>query len=447
MTRKQTILHGTFILTTASFLSRVMGFFYRIFLSRTFGSEGIGLYQLIFPVYTLCFSITTAGIETAISRTVARKISLHQKKESLEILITGILCSLILSFFCVFTLKKMSLFIADNFLGDIRCEPLLNLMAYTIPFSSIHSCITGYYYGRKHSKAPALSQLIEQTTRMTVIFFLYKLYISKGLDFSIIIAVFGLVVGEAASAFYCLLNIKNSFRKYHIHPVKCLSLSKIKELLSLSIPLTTTRILVNLLQSIEAISIPNQLQQYHINSSDALSLYGILNGMALPCILFPSAITNSISVILMPTVAEIQACGKRYELLNIIKRVCGICFLLGLLCCLVFLFFGNWIGTILFHNKTAGDFIITLAWICPFLYTNNALLSVINGLGKTGITLFINILGLMIRITGVFFAIPVAGIKGYLLGLLISQLVVSIAAFGFIVHLVNKFSPFGKYTL
>ena len=441
MSRKQTILRGTFILTAAGILSRIMGFFYRIFLSRTFGAEGVGLYQLIFPIYTLCFSITTAGIETAISRTVARKTSLQQKKESLEFLFTGILCSLVLSVFCVFILKGNALFIARHLLGDIRCEPLLNLMAYTIPFSAIHSCITGYYYGRKLSETPALCQLIEQTTRMAVIFFLYHFYVRKGLDFPIIIAVFGLVTGEAVSALYCIFTLKHTCRKYKFQVAHCFSHINFKELLALSLPLTANRILVNLLQSIEAISIPGQLQKFSLSSSDALSLYGVLNGMALPCILFPSAVTNSVSVMLMPTVAEIQACGKRSELLTIIKKVCGICFLLGLCCCFLFLLFGTWIGTVLFHSETAGNFIITLAWICPFLYTNSALLSVINGLGKTGTTLFINTLGLLVRIAGVFFAIPIFGIKGYLWGLLVSQLLVSVTAVGLIFQQISRFTP------
>ena len=80
LSRKNTIIRGTIILTMTGFLSRFMGFFYRIFLSRTFGEEGVGLYQLIFPVYALCYSLTTAGIETAISRTVARKVSMGKKQ-------------------------------------------------------------------------------------------------------------------------------------------------------------------------------------------------------------------------------------------------------------------------------------------------------------------------------------------------------------------------------
>ena len=111
-----------------------------------------------------------------------------------------------------------------------------------------------------------------------------------------------------------------------------------------------------------------------------------------------------------------------------IRKSIGACFILGIVCCIFFLLFGNFIGIQLFGNTTAGHFIVTLAWICPFLYTNSALLSILNGLGKTHSTLFINSIGLLIRIAGVFYGIPLLGICGYLWGLLISQLTVSLLA-------------------
>ena len=435
MSRKQTIIQGTIILTITGFLSRLMGFFYRIFLSRTFGEEGVGLYQLIFPVYALCFSLTTAGIETAISRTVARKISLGEQKEAREILFSGLFFSFLLSCTCTFLLQKNTTFIANVLLGDARCEPLLTVLSYTMPFASIHSCICGYCYGLKQTKIPAVSQLMEQTARIVSVYVFYLVLINDQKAVPISIAVSGLVIGEMASAFYTAHTLFGCLRvpaKTKITP-GILS-ARLGELLPLSLPLTANRILINLLQSIEAISIPRCLQQYHYNASEALSLYGVLNGMALPCILFPSAITSSVSIMLMPTVAEIQVSENRGEMMDIIKKVAGSCFILGLSCCLVFLLFGHWIGVTLFDSETAGKFMVTLAWICPFLYTNSALTSVINGLGKTGSTFLINTTGLLIRIAGVFLVIPHFGIQGYLWGLLISQLTVTILAFLSIRH-------------
>lgn len=136
----------------------------------------------------------------------------------------------------------------------------------------------------------------------------------------------------------------------------------------------------------------------------------------------------------MPTIAEVQTAKNQKQMWNIIRKSTCACFLLGMFCCLFFLLFGGFIGMTLFGSKTAGQFIVTLAWICPFLYTNSALISIINGLGKTGSTFLINAFSLVIRIVGVFFAIPRFGIQGYLWGLLVSQLAVSILAIRNIFH-------------
>ena len=79
-------------------------------------------------------------------------------------------------------------------------------------------------------------------------------------------------------------------------------------------------------------------------------------------------------------------------------------------------------GRILFHSELAGDFIITLSFICPFLYLASTLGSILNGLGKTTLTFLYSVLSLLLRLVFVFFAIPVYGIKGYLWGMLASQI-------------------------
>ena len=106
MSKKNAIIKGTFVLTATGFLSRFIGFFYRIFLSHTFGEEGVGLYQLIFPVFALGFSLTTAGIEIAISRIVAQKHSLHRHAEARRTLFVGLTMSFCLSFCTMFFLQK-----------------------------------------------------------------------------------------------------------------------------------------------------------------------------------------------------------------------------------------------------------------------------------------------------------------------------------------------------
>ena len=107
----------------------------------------------------------------------------------------------------------------------------------------------------------------------------------------------------------------------------------------------------------------------------------------------------------------------------------GNCFFFGGFCTFFFFVFGKSLGNFLFHSETAGIYIRTLAFICPFLYTNTALESILNGLGRPDACLFHNIAGVCIRIGFVFFSIPVLGIRGYFYGMLLSQLILTLLHF------------------
>ena len=147
MSQKHFLLKGTFILTVVGILTRVMGFFYRIFLSRSFPAEEIGLYQLIFPVYTLAYAATSAGIETALARLVAASSAKKQSAKAYSYLKAALLCSLFLSICCLFLLQKNAVFLTTVILGDPRCASLIFLIAYALPFAALHSCSCGYFLG------------------------------------------------------------------------------------------------------------------------------------------------------------------------------------------------------------------------------------------------------------------------------------------------------------
>ena len=432
MGQKHVLLKGAFILTITGFITRLIGFFYRIFLSQMFGEEGVGIYQLTFPIYALGFSLTCAGIEIAISRTVAQKNVTGKSDETRIVLHSGCLFSILFSIIFMITIQKQSTFIATQLLNEPRCEPLLLIISYALPFSSLHSCIYGYFLGLKKTKIPAISQLIEQIVRVGSVFLLYKVIFKNTCTPNIIIAVAGIVFGEFFSSLFCFF----SYRHQNHARVFTFSfssfLSSIKELFGLSVPLTCNRVLLNILQSIETISIPFKLQLFGYNASQSLSIYGVLTGMALPCILFPSALTNSIATMMLPTVAELQSSSNKHFLFSIIKKVIFFCSILGSMCCILFTFTGPFIGKMIFHSNIAGDFLITLSWICPFLYTNSNLISIINGLGKTIYSFIFNTIGLSLRIGSIYYLIPIYGIRGYLWGLLVSQLIIFLLCIGYL---------------
>lgn len=421
---------GTVILTLTGFLSRFIGFFYRIFLSRVFGAEGMGIYQLIAPVLALSFALTVSGIQTAISKYVAREEKTGNYCASLRYLFTGFLAAMLLSILCAFFIYRYSEEIAIGFLKEERTAPLLRIISLSIPMATVHSCINGYFYGIKKTSIPSACQLIEQVIRVGSVYLIYAYFQKQGMQPTISFAVVGLVIGEAASMCVSLIAVKIHFNK--ILPIRMSSLlrlkstqflSSFKELLSLAVPLSLNRVIINFLQSIEAIFIPQQLLKYGCSTSQALSVYGVLTGMALPLILFPGAITNSICVLLLPMVSEADAVGNRNKIAKAIQSSIRYGFLLGICFTAFFFFCGGFLGKLLYQNELSGEFILILSFLCPLMYIASTLNSILNGLGKTLETFLYSMVSLLVRLGFVFFLIPVYGIYGYLWGLLVSQLV------------------------
>ena len=281
----------------------------------------------------------------------------------------------------------ISLFIRQNadtialtFLRDSRCSSLLFLLSYTFPFASIHSCICGYSLGLKQTKIPAVSQLLEQAFRILSVIVICMYCSGQGQNISIAFAVAGLTFGEIAASFYSLHSIRQSWKQISeksrsVFLPPAAFRRHLQRLLEHALPLTASRVFLNILQSVEAVSIPVCLQYYGMPAAQSLQTYGVLTGMALPCILFPSAVTNAVSSMLLPTVAGLQEMKDRQQLRSLILKITCSCILLGCFCCGVLLILGKWIGIFLFKSPLAGNFILTLAWICPFLYTNTVLLS------------------------------------------------------------------------
>ena len=418
---------GTLLLTITGVLSRIIGFFYRIFLSRTIGAEGLGIYQLIFPILTLCVSLSASGVQTSISKYVAEEQGAREKNAGIRFLYAGLFLSLSLSFFVCLLLVTQADYIANEILGEPRCSDLVRVMAFSIPFSAIHSCINGYYYGKKKTVLPSVTQLAEQIVRVATVYIIYLVYTEQRIAITPVIAVWGIVCGEISSMLISVTAVR--FPKYSGSFSHAL-----KKLTRFCIPLTANRVTINLFSSVEAILIPAKLRVFGYSNTDALSVFGILTGMAMPMILFPNVLTSSVSVLLLPTISEAQASCNQRLIQKAIKKTVEYCLILGLFSTLLFLLTGDFIGQYVFGNALAGTFITTLSWICPFLNLATTLSSILHGLGKATTAFVLNLSGCLIRILFIFGLVPIYGIRSYLYAMLISELFVSASALFVIRH-------------
>lgn len=459
MRRFHPLITGTLLLTAVGFFCRILGFFYRIFLSRTIGAEGLGLYQMIFPIHGIAFSLCAGPIQTSLSRLTAAS-----PEKGRAFLRVSLALSLSLALPLTFLIYTFADVLAARVLLAPECAPLLPALALSIPFCAIHACCCGYYYGLKKTAVPAFSQVVEQCIRISSVLLIVHVCHTNGIPITVLLAVWGLLIGEAASAVFCLLvyecskpvailpntnksnhsdqadpvvpstdstdtPISRHFRQtqkntahfqYSFHTTPLLL-----PLLTLALPLMANRITLSFLQSLEAIFVPNQLLLSGLSRVEAVSIYGVLTGMALPFILFPSAITNSLAVVLLPAVSEAQAQNQPDKIERTISMALRYSLYMGILCVGLFTRFGPALGETFYHNADAGRFIQILSWLCPFLYLSTTMGSILNGLGKTGTVFVHHTISMLLTLSLVLFAIPRWGIFAYLAALLISELVLA----------------------
>ena len=185
---KKVFLKGTLILACTGLVSRIAGFFYRIFLSHAIGAEGLGLYQLVLPLQGLMAALSYTGIQSALSRLIASRLALQEKKEARFSLVTGTLMAVFFSDAAGFLLFQHAYFFASAILKTPQTAGLLRLTAVSIPLCAIHSCIDSYYYARKKASVPAVVQLSEQSARIGTTYILYLIFLSEGRPITALIA-------------------------------------------------------------------------------------------------------------------------------------------------------------------------------------------------------------------------------------------------------------------
>lgn len=425
--RRQKLLIGTCILASANFITKFMGFFYRIFMSKFIGSEGMGLYQLILPLYTLSWSITAAGFTTTISRLTAAE---HIKGETGTIgrivkqsimMCCGI--SILFSILLFFFSDEISIHI----LQEPRTALSLRLLAFAIPFMAVGSCLRGFFMGLQHMSIPAISQVLEQTLRIGAIFLLSGFFVPKGLEYACLAAVCGIVLGEFGSFLYTLFGYFYFKRRHKF--IKRPSLSSAActaMILAMVIPLATTRIMDSLLGAVENILIPHKLEDFGYTATQALSAYGELTGMVMPLLMLPSAVLLAFSVSLVPEISEACAVSQHSRIQRTVSVTLLFTSILGIGSACVFAVFPMEICYIVYNQSNLGKLLFPLAFLCPFIYGQTTLSGLLNGFGEQFFLFWSHILSSLLGIAFVWFGVPYYGLTAYYAGWFFSLVVVTI---------------------
>ena len=418
--RKKNIVAGALILTVAGIITRILGFMYRIYMSNIIGAEGIGLYQLIMPVYMLAWSISCSGFNTTISKLIAGERAKGEFGNMGRILKQSVMITSALGIILSISLYVASDAIAVFLLKDMRTAMSLRILSIAFPFMAAGTCVRGYFLGLQETLAPAINQVLEQCVRMITIYFLAGYFIPRGLEFACAVAVIGIVCEEIISFIYIFLSYRRfkSINKLTKRPILTPE-AALSLIVGMALPLTANRVSASLLTALENILIPQRLQAYGMSASQAMSVFGRMSGMAMPLIYFPSALLVSLSITLVPAVSEAAAIKRISGVKQTISKSVHFACVTGFCAASLFLSFSNELGIVI-YNQPIGDMLFIMGLVCPFLYMQIILSGILNGLGQQVLIFKTSLMMSFINILFIHFLVPRYGIGAFIMGWFVS---------------------------
>lgn len=416
---------NTLLLTISNILTGALAFIFTVILSREIGARGVGLYQLVAPLYTLFLFFTGGGVTVSISKIAAEKKALGKTKEIYKTIKVACIFEIIWSIFITSMLVLSSKFISSNILNDERT--LLSILCFcpALIIVSISSIFKGFFYGYQKVIEPALIDVVEKAIRILSIYLLIRIFYGYDINIKSAVAFISLSIGELSSLillYICFIRfrLKNPPQGSSDNSIQLLF-----NLLKLSIPLAINGILTTIFSSIIAILIPKRLGVAGIPYEESISLLGKLQGMAMNIVFFPAIVLSSVSIVLIPSLSEGMA-FKNFKLLNYrINTTIKFTMAVAFSTMAILLNGSNQIANMIYKDSSIGAIIYSLAFGIPIVYYEVISFSFLNGLGKQFELLINSIIVSLIDITiiYIFMAIPSINIMGYAINFAISALI------------------------
>lgn len=397
---KQSFLYGTLVLIVAGFITKILGFIYRITLSRIIGDEGMGLFQMAFPILIFAIVITTAGLPVAISKLVSEAEAKNDEYRVRSILTVSLILIAILSTIVTISILIFAPIIANTLLTDSRAIYCLMAIAPMIPIIGISSVFRGYFQGKQNMNPYALSQLLEQSVRIFTVLFLAQYLLPFGISYAAAGAVIGMVVGEGMGMLYLLYSFKKDPQRPRLKRKKFqrnFDRQTFRELIKISIPVTVSRAVGSFAYAIEPIVVAQSLAIAGIATATSTALYGQLEGMAIPLVFFPSFITYALSISLVPAISEAAAQNQHLLVEHRFTQAIRLSCIIGAPSAVLIYVLAEPLATLLYHQPEVAHLMRLMAPFGLFLYIQGPLASILQGLDHAQTAMRNSIIGAFIK--------------------------------------------------
>ena len=452
-TNKESFLKGALILGVAGIIVKIMGAFFRIPLGNLIGSEGMGYYQVVYPVYTLFLTLATAGFPTALAKLVSEQRAIGDyggANKTFRISYTVLFITGLISFSIFFFGAE---FISTVILKNSGAYAAMVAISPALLFVPLMSSYRGYFQGRREMSKIAVSQVIEQFFRVVLGLFLgYILMKNYGPQMGAAGGVLGAAIGGFASAaFLVYIYLRNTkTRKAEIASSKHMKIDStatiLKRLLYVAIPITIGACVMPLVNMVDSVIVVRRLVAAGFDIETANSMLGQLSGMAISTVNLPVVIDQAIGMSLVPAISEAYALKQMKRVRKEAKTGLKTILLVVLPCTFGLAALAGPIMQLLYPNEpaTLGTMLFVVSPCAIFLGLVYAQNGILQGMGKPMVPVIALAIGMVFKviISYVLTGIPSINIIGSGIGTLSAYAVASIIEFIYIKkHLQLKLSP------
>lgn len=415
-------LKGTLILTVGGIVVKVIGSLNWIILSRVLGGEGMGLYQMAFPIYLLALTVSSAGIPTAISIITAEKLALNDFRGASRVFHISLTVLTISSlFFSLLLYFGAELLITYQFIHDARAYYALLALAPAVFFVTILSSFRGYLQGCQIMTPTAVSQIVEQLVRVVTMLIFASLLLPKGLEYAAGGASLGAAPGALAGLIvliYYYWQLNKKFRVKILKQIQANSqesgISIIKRIAKLALPVSLASIMLPVVANLDLFIVPARLEVAGYTVEQATELFGYLIGMAVPLLNLSTILTAALCTSLVPAISEsfaLKDTKRIYDQTASAMRIANMVTIPGFV---VLWLLAKPISELFYNAPEASQSISVLSVGVFLLGIHQVTTGVLQGMGHTTIPVINMVIAIVCKVilNWVLTAMPILGIKG-----------------------------------
>ena len=399
------------------FIAKALSIIAKIITTRAIGVEGMGYFSLISPIMLTLYTLGQIGLPTAITKL----ISLNYEKRY-QIMISSLFIGIIINIILLFLLHSFTPFIAINLLKNPNTLSSIYMLGLLTPLVFISGTIKGYLFGVNKIKISSISQVTEEIARILFVLFFYDFITTLNPTNSSMFAVVALIVAEIAQILtQIILNYRCFDRNYNKFKHELFNKSNyiFNEIISTSLPVSSTRIITTLTYFFEPIIFINIMSNLGYSSTYISKQYGLLESYAIPIIFLPGFFSSAMSTFLLPNMTSLIAKNQYKKAKKLLIVITVISLIIGVFSSLICFFFPEFLLSILYKNKEAKDFVKILAFPFIIYYIEAPISCAMYALSKEKESLIICFISSIIRVLSLFILVP----KYYVLGTAYSTII------------------------